>query len=467
MGKVTISSQDPRRIDPRLREKYDVRGPRYTSYPPANHFHALDAERVFVRWRERNDLADDPGLSLYLHIPFCRRRCLFCGCHTFVASRPEKIDDYTRRLTREMNLAAGIIDPSRLVRQIAMGGGTPNALSEEQLDSLLSALRSVWTIAPEAELSVEINPRTATPGKLDVFLSHGFNRFSLGIQDFTPSVLEIVKRDQGLMEVDGVVSQLRSAGVQSINFDLIYGLPGQSQDSCLATAEKVIALAPSRIALYSYAHVPWIHAHQKALERIGLPEPEVKASLFLSMMDRLMAAGYLPIGMDHLALPDDPLAKALGERTLRRNFMGYTAGRGLDLLAFGASAISSIGTAYSQDEKGLSEYAAGIEAGNLPIARGFLLERDDEIRRELILDLFCNFHADLDSLSGLFEIRAAEYLAQDLERLAELSADGLVNWDEHSINVTDSGRFFIRNICMNFDRYLEHDPGKRVYSRTI
>ncbi len=464
---MTTSSQDPRRIDPRLREKYDVRGPRYTSYPSANHFQELDSERVFARWRDRNNLAGDSGLSLYLHIPFCRKRCLFCGCHTFVTSRPEKIDDYTRRLTQEMRLAAGIVDPSRNVRQVAMGGGTPNALSQGQLDGLLDNLRSIWTIAPGAELSVEINPRTATPGKLDVLLHHGFNRFSLGIQDFTPAVLEAVGRDQGLMEVDGVVSHLRSEGVKSINFDLIYGLPGQSLDSCLTTAEKVISLAPSRIALYSYAHVPWMHAHQKALERIGLPEPELKASLFLSMMDRFMAAGYLPIGMDHFALPDDPLAKALSQRTLRRNFMGYTAGRGLDLLAFGASAISSIGTAYSQNEKGLADYASGIDAGKLPIARGFFLDRDDEIRRELILELFCNFHADLDSLSSLFEIRAADYLAQDLERLAELSADGLVGWDEHSIEVTESGRFFIRNICMNFDRYLEHDPGKRVYSRTI
>jgi len=314
---------------------------------------------------------------------------------------------------------------------------------------------------------VEINPRTATPAKLDVFLEHGFNRFSLGIQDFSPEVLEAVKRDQGLMEVEEVIGHLRKKGIESINFDLIYGLPGQDPGSCLETAEKVIALKPSRIALYSYAHVPWLHAHQKALERAGLPEPDRKASFFLSMMDRFLEAGYVGIGMDHFALPEDPLAKALESRTLRRNFMGYTTGRGLDLLGFGASAISSIGSAYSQNEKSLADYQASPAAGKLPIARGFLLDRDDEIRRELLLELFCNFHVDLEALGARFGIDAPGYFKDDLDRLDEMNADGLVTWNPQAIEVTGPGRFFIRNICMNFDRYLEKDSSKRVYSRTV
>jgi len=460
-------AQDPRKVDPRLREKYDVRGPRYTSYPPATQFGPLDAEELFARWRSRNGLADDPGLSLYLHIPFCRKRCLFCGCHTFAARRDDVLDDYVDVLLREMDTAAGIVDPQRPVHQVAMGGGTPNHLGKASLAGLLAAMQRTWRITADAEQSVEINPRTSTPGKLDVFVDHGFNRFSLGIQDFSPRVLEIVRRDQGLMEVGEVIDHLRGRGIGSINFDLIYGLPGQTIESCLATADKTIEFKPSRIALYSYAHVPWIHAHQKALEEAGLPDANSKASFFLSMMDRFTRAGYLPIGMDHFALPGDPLARALSDGSLRRNFMGYTTGRGLDVLAFGSSAISNVGATYSQNDKSLAGYSEPVRAGRLPIVRGFLLNRDDELRRELILELFCNFRVDLQGLSGRFSIDAAEYFSADLERLEAMREDGLVDWSPQSIEVTREGRFFIRNICMTFDRYLEQDASRRVYSRTI
>ena len=459
--------QDPRRIDPALRAKYDVRGPRYTSYPPATHFHPLEAEAVFERWRERNGLADDPGLSFYFHIPFCRARCQFCGCHTHITRKPEKVDAYVDALVAEMELTAGIVDPARPVGQVALGGGTPNFLSEEQIHRLLGAMERIWTLRPEAELSVEIDPRTSTPGKLDAFLAHGFNRFSLGIQDFSTEVLKVIRRGQGLMQVEDVVSHLRAAGCQAINFDLIYGLPKQDLASVAATASEVIALRPSRIALYSYAHVPWIQPHQEVLERAGLPDPDLKAALALAMQDRLAEAGYQAIGMDHYALPDDALAVAARERTLRRNFIGYTTGRGLDLLGFGTSAIASVGTAYSQDDKDLEAYQASVGAGRLPIVRGFLLNADDVIRRELLLDLFCNFRLDLAALSQRFSIDAPSYLAADLERLSEMADDGLVRVDPEAIEVTDSGKFFIRNVCMTFDRYLEQDNQARVYSRTV
>ena len=465
--KRPVSSQDPRRIPEQLRRKYDVRGPRYTSYPPANHFGPVDEQELLRRWRARNELADDPGLSLYLHIPFCRRRCLFCGCHTFVAKNAGQAGRYVSALIAEMKLAAGIIDPARPLRQIALGGGTPNFLEAGELDRLLRALHDTWAVQADAEKSVEINPRTATEEKLEVFLEHGFNRFSLGIQDFDPEVLRAVRRDQGLMEVEEVVSHLRGRGVDLLNFDLIYGLPGQELAGCLATADKVIELRPTRIALYSYAHVPWIHGHQRALEKLGLPGAEAKAEIFLALMDRFLAAGYLPIGMDHFALPEDSLARALQAGTLRRNFMGYTTGRGLDLLACGASAISAVGSTYAQDEKPLPAYLEGVEAGRLPVFRGFLLDRDDEIRRELLLELFCNFRLDLRALGQRFDIDATAYLAGDIERLDPLVRDGLVEIHDETIHVTDIGRFFIRNICMTFDRYLETDGGKRVYSRTI
>ena len=460
------SAQDPRRVPAALREKYDQRGPRYTSYPPANHFRPVAAEELFRRWEERNRLRPDPGLSLYVHIPFCRRRCLFCGCHTFAAAPPQQVQAYLEALAGEIRLAALHVSPARPVRQLALGGGTPNFLSERQLESLLRLLEETWSFAAGAERSVELNPRTTTSSKLEVFHAHGFNRFSLGIQDFDAAVLQAIGRDQGLMEVEEVVGWLRARGTGSINFDLVYGLPGQSPESCLRTAARVIELRPSRIALYSYAHVPWLHRHQQALEG-KLPTPDEKLEMFLLLLDAFREAGYLPVGMDHFALPEDPLVEALARGTLRRNFMGYTTGRGWDVLAFGASGISSIGSSYAQNEKELPAYGEAVAAGRLPIFRGFLLEPDDLVRRELILELFCNFRADLDALSRAFGIRAAEYFAAELERLRPLEEDGLLRWSERAIEVSESGRFFIRNICMVFDRYLEAEPAARGYSRTI
>jgi oxygen-independent coproporphyrinogen-3 oxidase len=459
--------QDPRRIDPGLIRKYDVRGPRYTSYPPATQFHAVPAQDLLERWERRNGLDDDPGLSLYFHIPFCRARCLFCGCHSVVARDRENTDRYVGALVREMELAGRHVSLKRPVRQVALGGGTPNFLDEKQIDGLLQAMDGLWAVSEDAERSVEIDPRTATPGRLDAFLRHGFNRFSLGVQDLDPRVLRLVRRGQDLMQVEEVLAHLRRHGCQAINFDLIYGLPGQSVESVTATARQVVRLRPSRIALYSYAHVPWIHPRQKALERHGLPDPNVKLSLFLAMLDSFTEAGYLPIGMDHFALPDDPLAKALERRTMRRNFMGYTTARGTDLVGFGASAISSVGTSYSQNAKDLDAYLGGIADGKLPLERGFLLSADDEIRRELIMDLFCNFSVNLEALGRRFGFDSRAAFADERARLEELEKDGLVTLSPEGIAVTETGRFFIRTICMIFDRYLSKESGGMVYSRTV
>jgi oxygen-independent coproporphyrinogen-3 oxidase len=459
--------QDPRRVDPALRKKYDVRGPRYTSYPPATHFHQIPEEELFSRWSARAALEDDPGLSLYVHVPFCRTRCAFCGCHSVVTPDQDTVERYLRAISREMELASERIGAQRPVRQVALGGGTPNSLSEHQTDRLLSSLERTWRVQEGAERSVEIDPRTATPGKLDVFLDHGFNRFSLGIQDFAPEVLAVIRRGQDLMRVEEAVSYLRSRGCQAINFDLIYGLPGQDLSSAGQTAEQVVRLRPSRIALYSYAHVPWLQPNQKLLERLGLPDPDLKMSLFLAMLDRFQEVGYVSVGMDHFALPDDALTRALESRSLRRNFMGYTTGRGSDLVAFGASAISTVGASYSQDCKGIEGYLQGIEAGRLPVERGFLLDRADEIRRELIIDLFCNFSVDLAALGTRFGIDPARFFEDDLARLKPLADDGLVTADPRAVTVSETGRYFIRNVCMAFDRYLERDASVRMYSRTV
>lgn len=461
------SAQDPRRVDPALRRRYDVRGPRYTSYPTAPHFGAIDASALHERWRARNDARPDPGLSLYVHLPFCRSRCAFCGCHTFGPQARATVDRYVDTLLQESDLAQRIISPGRLVRQLALGGGTPNYLRPEQLERLLTGLERRWSVAPDAERSVEIDTRSATAGTLDTFLAHGFNRFSLGVQDFDPAVLAHARRGADRMQVAEVVAHLRAAGNEAINFDLVYGLPEQTLGTAALTCERVLQLRPSRIALYSYAHVPWIHPHQEALAAAGLPDGDAKLALFLSMSDRFLQAGYRAVGMDHFALPDDPLVAALRAGSLRRSFMGYTPGRELDVLALGASAISAVGASYSQNVKELQPYLDAVQAGQLPLLRGFLLSPDDELRRALLLELFCTFRVDLEGLSRRFGLDVTAALRADLERLRPLERDGLVRIGPSTVEATDAGRFFIRNICMTFDRYLEQDPARRGYSRTV
>ncbi len=462
-----FSPQDPRRVAESLRARYDLRGPRYTSYPPAPHFRELSAAEVLPRWQARNGLQPDPGLSVYLHLPFCRSRCAFCGCHALGPERAEVVDRYVAALEAELVLAQETLDPTRPVRQVAFGGGTPNFLSPAQTDRLLEALHRRLNLQADAEISVEVDARTATRDKLAAFLRGGANRFSLGIQDFDEAVLRGIRRGQSLIQVEEVADFLRAQGIQHLNFDLIYGLPGQSLASAERTAAAVLALQPSRIALYSYAHVPWLHPHQRSLEALGLPDQDLKLGLFLQLMDRFFEGGYLTIGMDHFALPGDPLTRALEDGSLRRNFMGYTTGRGLDILGLGISAISSVGSSYSQNEKGLQPYLEEVEGGGLPLRRGHLLSDDDLLRRELISELFCTFRADLDALGREFGVDCGSYFASELERLAPLEADGLLTRDAHSLVLSDTGRFFVRNVCMVFDRYIEGDPQERRYSRTV
>jgi len=450
-----------------LRARYDVHGPRYTSYPPANHFRALAAAEVLPHWREAAAAAPEAPLGLYVHIPFCRVRCSFCGCHTRIGDGDAAVDAYMDTLIAEMRLVRGHVGACRPVHQVALGGGTPNRPHPATLDRFLAAMRSLWPVTADAELSVEIDARTATDEHLDTFLRHGFNRFSLGVQDLDERIITRLRPGQERAHIDRVVERLRSSGCSAINFDLIYGLPGQTRESVAATAGGVVALAPSRIALYSYAHVPWVQPHQHAVERLGLPDPELKAALVATMRERFAAAGYVEIGMDHFALPDDPLAVAAAAGTLKRSFMGYTDRRGLELAAFGVSAISSIGPVYAQDEKDVQSHAADIARGELPIRRGFVLDRDDLLRRELILDLFCNFTVDLEALGARFGVDAAGYFAGELEQLAPLVADGLVEVDGGRVSAVGWGRFFVRNVCMVFDRYLGATHAATTYSRTV
>jgi oxygen-independent coproporphyrinogen-3 oxidase len=337
----------------------------------------------------------------------------------------------------------------------------------EDLDRLLRGLRAMFSLQADAELSAEIDPRTVTERQLDLLVAHGFNRLSLGVQDFDATVLDNVRRAQDGLQVQTVVAHLRDSGCDEINFDLIYGLPGQDENTARAMAEATIALSPTRIALYNYAHVPWMKPHQKKLERWGLPDPALKATIQGTVAEALIGAGYIPVGMDHFARPEDRLARALFDGTLNRNFMGYTTGRGLDLAAFGASAISGIGSTYAQNHRTLAEYRSAVRHGRSAVMRGFLLSIEDEIRRELILELFCNFRVDLTGLGRDRGVDVTEIVADDLEALAPMVADGLVLIEDATVKVTAAGRPFVRNVCMTFDRYLENDAGERKYSRTL
>ncbi len=460
-------AQDPRRVDPELLRRYDVRGPRYTSYPPANHFAEIDPERVAEAWRARRALDPDPGLGLYVHVPFCAVRCAFCGCHTTTARPQAEVDAYVDAVQDEMALAAEVVSADRIVRQVAIGGGTPNDLGAERIERLLAGMERSFRIAGDAERSVEIDPRTATAGRIERFVAHGFRRFSLGVQDMDDAIIAPLRPGAGVAHVRRVVAVLRASGIEHINFDLIYGLPGQTPETMARGAEALVELGPTRVALYSYAHVPWLHPHQAALASRGLPTADEKLRLFLAAMDVLRAAGLVPIGMDHFAMPSDPLARAAAAGTLHRNFMGYTTQRGLDLLAFGPSGISAVGPVYSQNAKETAAYLDAVARGRLPVYRGYFLSRDDEIRRELLLDVFCNFRADLVALGRRFGIDAATYFADDLARLGPMIADGLVEADGGRVAVTARGRFFVRNVCMAFDRHLEAVAGGQIYSRTV
>ncbi len=450
----------------KLQKKYNVRGPRYTSYPPANHFGPLDQNQLLAYWQQRQNLKNDNGISLYLHIPFCETRCAFCGCHTYVKPSPLLVDEYVQGLIREMEKVRIQVGVQRAVVQIALGGGTPHYLSVAQLHNLLSEFRKNWKLAADVEFSAELDPRTITVEKLDCLKEYGCNRFSLGVQDFEPLVLNSLRKNQNIAHIDKVVGWIRNRERNFINFDLIYGLPGQTLESAKRTSQKVVQFLPNRIALFNYAHIPWVQPHQKALEKKEFPSPESKSDIFLYMRNYFINSGYQTIGMDHFALPDDLLVKAQVANKLWRNFMGYTPLREIDLVGMGASAISCVGKAYSQNEKDLNKYLHCLKNQQSPVVRGFILSEEDEIRRELIMTLFCNFYVNWKEFDSRWKIDHDFFFEHELKELEPMISDGLLTLEPNFINVTNIGKFFIRNICMVFDSYLEHES-QRVYSRTI
>ena len=451
-------------VDRALLQKYNVPGPRYTSYPTAAHFgQEVDADAVREALVARRD--EERPLSLYVHLPFCRRMCWYCACTKIITRDDEARRRYIDYLIDEIALKAEIL-PRRDVVQLHFGGGTPTYLDPADLRRLGRALHDAFDFHDGGEFSVEIDPREVTPEHAAVLREIGFNRASLGVQDHDPKVQKAVNRIQPLEMTQGVVDLLRATGFGSINLDLIYGLPYQTVDSFRTTLHQTLDMAPERLAIYGYAHVPWVVPAQKLLESKALPSAEVKLEMLAMIIEELTAAGYDHIGMDHFARPDDELAVALREGKLQRNFQGYSTWAGTEIQALGMSAISQTDELYFQNAKELPAYYTRVGEGRLPVARGVRLTADDRLRRETIMAVMCRGRIDYGALSrelGVDDLRG--YFADAIASLDELEADGLVVRHLDALEVTSTGRLFLRNIAMSFDAYL--GDATRRYSMTV
>ena len=454
-------------IDPVLIRRYDLPGPRYTSYPTADRFVEAFGETELRQWlAKRNTGGIGQPLSLYVHLPFCESICYYCACNKVVTRDHGRSAKYIRYLERELELLPPLLGGTE-VSQVHWGGGTPTFLSAVEMDQLMAALRARFQLAPDAECAIEVDPRHAPPGTLEHLARLGFNRVSLGVQDFDPEVQKAVHRVQPEDLVRRVVAEARANGMRSVNFDLIYGLPRQTLDSFNRTLDRVIALDPDRIALYAYAHLPERFKPQRRIAVAELPSAETRLQILTLAIGRLTRAGYLYIGMDHFARPDDELALAQRQGRLHRNFQGYSAQAQSDLISLGVSAIGAIGPTYYQNEKRLDDYCAALDAGHLPVARGLELGPDDLVRRAVIQALACQFRVSIESIELAHLIDFPSYFARELKDLRRLREEGLVDIGEDWITVTPAGRLLVRVVCMVFDRYLREAQARAAYSRVI
>ncbi len=458
-----------------LLDKYNVQGPRYTSYPTAPEWTDAIGPAEFEAACERANAAGRP-ISLYVHLPFCDEQCWFCGCFMKVVPKPDRkgeergeVEGYLADLHREIDLLAARVDKSRPVVQVHWGGGTPTYLTPKQADALAEHLLAAFRPAPGAEISVEIDPRVTTPEHLAVLRRHGWNRVSMGVQDFDPEVQELVNRVQPFEMTKALVDASRELGYESLNLDLIYGLPGQKLAGFSRSVEQVLTLRPDRIAMYSYAHVPWLKKPQRVLAA-HLPEGTEKFAIFVSGIEKFSEAGYVYIGMDHFALPHDEIARAQVERTLWRNFQGYTTHAGVDLYALGVSAIAQIDDCYVQNTKDYAAYHAACAEGRPSTIKGWRLTEEDHLRRTVITNLLCHCVIDKREIARQFGLASFdEKFAREVAALPALVADGLVEPRTDEVRVTPLGRIFIRNVAMLFDPYLLKRPADqpKVFSRTL
>ncbi|HXS67512.1 MAG TPA: oxygen-independent coproporphyrinogen III oxidase [Candidatus Polarisedimenticolia bacterium] len=454
------------KVDLNLVQKYNVAGPRYTSYPPATKFtEALTWPDLAEKILENNKT--DRDLSLYFHIPFCETLCWFCGCTTVITLNHSQGQTYINYLEKEIARMATLINPRRKVVQLHFGGGSPTFLAPNEIRRLGEIIHKYFNFSPDIEAGVEIDPRRLTRDHIVALREVGFNRASLGVQDFEPAVQEAVHRIQPRGMTQQTIDWLRETGFGSVNLDLIYGLPHQTVESFNRTLDIVLGMQPDRLAVFSYAHVPWVKPAQKILEQKVLPSPETKLQLLKTVIERLTEnSRYVYIGMDHFARPKDELVLAQRNKTLQRNFQGYSTRGNADIYAFGMSAISQIPDAYWQNEKELLQYYAALDAGRIPLKRGYVVSDEDKIRRDTIMRVMCDLGLNYAEMSQRLGIRFASHFEREIESLAAFEADGLVRRSGTGLEVTDSGRLFIRNIAMCFDNTLAA-ASERKHSRTI
>jgi len=455
-------------FDPDLIRRYDGRGPRYTSYPTALQFDEEYTRAHYVAdARASNELARP--LSLYVHIPFCQTLCYYCGCNKIVTRNQARVARYLESLHGEIDLQAALFDATRAVEQLHFGGGTPTYLDRRQLAELMQKLDDAFGLdnSDEHEFSIEVDPRSADPERIGELAALGFNRLSLGVQDFDEGVQKAVNREQSIEDVQSLVDAAHAAGFRSISFDLIYGLPEQSVDSFTGTLDHVIAMRPDRLAVYNYAHLPERFKGQRLIDRAAIPSPDSKLLILQRTVETLTAAGYRYIGMDHFALPGDDLVTAQADGTLQRNFQGYSTHRQCDLVGLGMSSIGNIGDAFAQNVTTTMLYEAHIAAGELPIAKGIAVDEDDRMRAAAIQSLMCDDELQFSTFNERFGIVFQQYFAPQLERLRLLENDGLVTIDAEHIAISAKGRLLLRNIAMIFDRYIAGELENRRFSRAI
>jgi oxygen-independent coproporphyrinogen-3 oxidase len=451
-----------------LVKKYDRPGPRYTSYPTAPEWSDAFKEPQYLTHLARAEAQGGP-LSVYVHLPFCREMCRFCGCNVIATHDQTRADAYLDTLAKEVALVAGRLPHRRTVTQLHWGGGTPTFLDEKQLARCHAIIAEHFQFAPDAEKAVEIDPAVTTRSQVTALAGMGFNRISMGVQDFTPAVQQAVGRIQGEKETAELVRRARELGFRGVNLDLIYGLPYQTLDTWQDTLRRILAIRPDRLAVFGYAHVPWAKPHQRLMPAAALPDTEQRVRLFLAAAETLGGAGYRQIGLDHFALESDELARAQEGGWLYRNFQGYTVRPAEDTVAFGMTSISDIGGAYAQNSHKLKDWAGAVEGGRIPVERGAAMTADDVLRRFTINRVMCLFRLDLREIQQKFGDLARRAIEQSMGGLKELIDDGLVTFDGHVLRVTPLGRLLVRNVAMMFDAYLPRHAkdSAPTFSRTV
>ncbi len=452
--------------DPALLHRFDVPGPRYTSYPTADRFvEAFDAQ-VLGNWLGKRADSTAP-LSLYVHLPFCATVCYYCACNKVITKDHGRSSEYLAALRKEADLIASRLTGSRQIEQLHFGGGTPTFLSNDELRELMALLTERFPMAPRGEYSIEVDPRSTPPEKVAVLGELGFNRISVGVQDFDPQVQKAVNRIQSFEMTQATIEAARKADFKSVNLDLIYGLPKQSRATFARTLDKVLVLSPERVALYHYAHLPERFKPQRRIDAADLPSPQEKMGIMLDAIGRLTQAGYQYIGMDHFAKGADDLARAQQQGRLHRNFQGYSTRPDCDLIGLGVSAISKIGPTYSQNVRELDEYYDRLKQDQLPTARGVLLDMDDLVRRSVIMSLMCHFEVSKEAIEQAHLVKFDEYFRRELAELKPFEEEGLVENTREWISVLPRGKLLVRAIAMGFDRYIKNDERVRKYSKIV